>query len=149
MDPYYPPVAFRFKLGFSDITTAGDAAFQEVSGISAELGVEEIAEGGENRFKYRIPSAAKFNNLVLKRGLLTETSQLAKWCSDTVGTDFSTAIETKTIVVTLLDEEGNDLAVWNFYNAWPIKWSMADFKAMDNGIAIETMEFAFNYFKRK
>ncbi len=41
----YPPVAFYFKLSFTGISGAVEASFKEVSGISMEMGTEEISEG--------------------------------------------------------------------------------------------------------
>ncbi|MEZ4873956.1 MAG: phage tail protein [Flavobacteriaceae bacterium] len=61
------PVSFYFKLSFKGV----DAAFQEVSGISKELGVEEVVCGGENRFKYRLPTTTSGQNLVLKRAVVS------------------------------------------------------------------------------
>ena len=45
------------------------ATFQEVSGLSIEIEVEEFAEGGENTFLHQVPVRSKFPNLVLKRGM--------------------------------------------------------------------------------
>ena len=45
---------FYFGLAISR-STGSDVGFQEVSGLSAEIGVEEVVSGGENRFKYRLP----------------------------------------------------------------------------------------------
>ncbi|MFZ0597999.1 MAG: phage tail protein, partial [Flavobacterium sp.] len=60
------PVSFYFTLSFSGV----DAAFKEVSGISKELSMEEIVCGGENRFKYRLPTVSNSQNLVLKRAIV-------------------------------------------------------------------------------
>ena len=62
-DEYYPPGAFYFSvqvLGSGtalSVLTGIDASFQEASGIQAEFGVEEVTEGGENRFVHRLPRA--------------------------------------------------------------------------------------------
>ena len=37
------------------------------------------------------------------------------------------------------------LLVWNFRNAWPVKWSVAGLDAQKNSIALETVEFAYSY----
>jgi hypothetical protein len=48
---YYPPVGFHFKVEVQDLPAKeDDVKFTEVSGLSVEMGTEEIAEGGENRF---------------------------------------------------------------------------------------------------
>ena len=58
---YYPPVGFYFKV---DIGVSGayrtDSEFQSVSGLSVDIETEEFAEGGENRFKHKLPVKTKF-----------------------------------------------------------------------------------------
>jgi phage tail-like protein len=129
------------------VSTPIDYAFQEVSGISAEMGIEEITEGGENRFKYKLPTGGKYGNLTVKRGLVTPDSQLATWCADTVGSDLSQPIAPKTINVMLLNPDGQPLMIWNFVNAYPVKWSISDLHSKDGEIVIESIEFAYNYFR--
>ena len=147
MPSYYPPVGFHFRVEFVGLVASdsNDARFQEVSGLSSELGVEEITEGGENRFSHRLPSRAKYGNLVLKRGLLVD-SQLIDWCKKAIENfDFSPA----TVNVTLLNEEHQPLSdTFSFVKAWPVKWSVSDFRAQDNSVTIETLELAYNYFTR-
>lgn len=147
MSEFYPPVSFYFQLSFSGISGNIDASFKEASGISVEMGIDEIAEGGINGYKHRVPTTAKFPNLVLKRGLVAKNSAVIKWCSDTLNGGLEETIETKNIVVHLLNEEGSPLKSWSFVNAWPVKWSVSDFNSMNNEIAIETLEFAYSYFK--
>ena len=143
---YYPPVGFYFRLAVNGQASASDAGFQEVSGISAELNIEEIAEGGENRFKHRVPDRAKYANLVVKRGLVVKNSALAQWCLSTITSDFSSQVSTKTVSVILMDPDGKNLMAWDFINAWPVKWSVSDFKSTDDSVVVESIEFAFSYF---
>lgn len=143
MDKNYPPVAFYFKLSIED--ASGDASFKEVSGISMEMDTEEITEDG-SPYKHRVPTAVKFSNLVLKRGLVPKDSDVVQWCIDTFESGLSLGIQTKNITVSLLDEEANPLHTWSFSNAWPVKWSVSDFNSMNNEIVIETLEFSYSYF---
>jgi phage tail-like protein len=143
--PYSMPRSFHFKVEFQDIgVTANDVRFQDVSGLNAEIGVEEIKSGGENRFSHRLPIRAKYSNLILKRGMLTD-SGLIKWFTDAVENfSFSTA----TIIVKLLDQDHQPLQTWSFIKAWPVKWSVSEFKATENAIVVETIELAYQYFRR-
>jgi len=146
MAVYYPPVGFHFRVEFIlDGVVESDTRFQEVSGLSAELGTEEVVEGGENRFSHRLPTRAKYSNLTLKRGLLSE-SGLIDWCKNAIENfDFTPA----TVNVTLLNEQHEPVAdTLSFIRAWPVKWSVSDFKAQDNALVIETLELAYNYFSR-
>jgi len=140
MSVNYPPVAFHFKVEFASLKS--EYQFQSVSGLSIELETEEIAEGGENRFKHKLPVRTKFPNLVLKRGLLTD-SALIRWCRDAVE-DYK--IVPTDLTISLLNEDHEPLMTWNVVHAWPLKWSMPDFNAEESKMVIETIELAYNYF---
>lgn len=141
---YHIPVGFYFKVEVSGVGTGDDALFQEVAGLGAEINVEEVQEGGQNRYVHRLPNGAKYGNLVLKRGLFND-SELAQWCRDAIE-NFS--FDTKDVTVTLLNEEGEPLASWQFTGAWPVKWSISDLKAQDNALVIETLELAYRWFRK-
>jgi phage tail-like protein len=141
----YPPVGFHFRVDFSlDGAQQGDARFQEVTGLTAEIGLEEIAEGGENRFVHRLPARSKYGNITLKRGLLSG-SGLIDWFRNAVEHHEFKPID---VMVTLLNEDHEPLMGWSFVKAWPVKWIVSDFKAQENAVVIETIELAYNYFKR-
>ena len=141
---YHPPVGFSFKVEFEDISTSnGDNSFQSVSGLSVDLETEEIAEGGENRFKHKIPVRSKYPNLVLKRGMLVD-SEVIKWCKKALE---NFEIEPVNITVMLLGEDQQTIQTWNIVHAYPIKWNVGDFNAEESKLVIETLELTYNYFK--
>ena len=142
---YYPPVGFHFEVRFSGIGGDNDSQFQEVSGLTAEMGVEELTVGGENKFTYRLPTRAKYSNLVLKRGMLKD-SGLIDW--------FKKAIENfefkpVNLTIKLLNENHQALSSWDFIQAYPVKWAISDFKALENALVVETIELVYQYFTRK
>lgn len=137
--------SFYFSVSISGMGSS-DAAFQEVSGLSKELGTEDVVCGGENRFKYRLPTIATFQNLVLKRGVTTAESGLISWVKDTLDDGLANSIQTKDIKVQLLDENGDISMAWSFISAYPVKWSASDLKSQDSEVFIETLEFAYQYF---
>lgn len=145
---YYPPPSFYFRLSFSGISGQGDAGFQEASGLGADTEVQEVVSGGENRFKYKLPKQTKYGNLVLKRGLMTTKSGLAQWCQDMIFSDLGTPVQPKSIMLFLLNADNKPVMTWSFVNAYPVKWRLSDFKSQENALAIETIEFAYNYFKK-
>jgi phage tail-like protein len=141
----YPPVGFHFRVDFLDLGTEEiDSRFQEVAGLAAELGVEELEEGGENRFAHRLPGRAKYGNLVLRRGLVTD-SKLVEWCENAI---LHFQFQPVTVNVTLLNEEHEPLVAWRFERAWPVKWALSDFKAQESAIVVETLELAYSHFTR-
>ena len=143
----YPPPAFYFQVFFTGTINPSPGSFQEASGIQANLSSEEINEEEEedNRFNYKIPATAKYENLGLKRGLMPNDSPIAKWCMETLagGTN---SIQPKDISVRLLDSEKNPLMGWDLKNAYPVSWNISNMGSMSGEIMIESLAFAYAYF---
>jgi hypothetical protein len=126
MANYYPPVGFHFKVEFIGQGSLADTRFTEVGGLAVEMGSEEVAEGGENRFVQKYPTRAKYPELVLKRGLLKDSDVWA-W-------------------INLLNESHEPLMTWHVIGAWPTKWAVGDLNASSNAYAVESMQLAYQYF---
>ncbi len=142
MANHYPPVGFHFKVEVLGVSNADDVRFTEVGGLSMEMGTEEVAEGGENRFIQKFPTKKKYPELVLKRGLLPK-SEILTWVRKAID-DFE--IEPRQIDVQLLNEEHTPLVTWHVINAYPTKWSVSDLNASNNAIVVETLQFYYQYF---
>ena len=140
----YPPVGFNFKVEF-DLPGIADTdfRFRDVSGISMEVEEETYNEGGENRFIHKFPVRARYPDLVLKRGLLTD-SVIRKWCEEAI---YNLDIQPTSVWVTLLNEEHEPLQSYTFINAWPKKWNISDLNAESSEIVIESLELAYQYYK--
>ncbi len=137
------PVAFHFKVAFSNSSDGDDNRFQEVTGLAGEVAVEEFREGGVNGHAHRLPTGSKFGNLVLKRGYLGGTT-IADWCRKAVE-EF--VFDPQTVDVSLLSERHEPLAQWTFTRAYPVKWSLSDLRAQENGLAIESLELVYQSFR--
>lgn len=140
MANYYPPLGFHFKVEIANIK--GEFQFQSVTGLTVDLDTEEIAEGGENRFKHKLPVRTKYPNLVLKRGLVIN-SEFIKWCSNAM---VNFEIKPADVTINLLNEEHEPLITWNVVHAWPVKWSLTDFNAEESKVVIESIELTYHYF---
>ncbi|MHB8208145.1 phage tail protein [Mucilaginibacter sp.] len=140
----YPPVGFYFKVNIGTLTGNGEGNFQEVSGLNFKFGVKEVPEGGENRFIHKFPVPAKYENLVLKRGMLIG-SPLITWAQTSVG---QFTFKPVTVVINLMDETSAPIATWKLINAIPVGLSVSAFKAQENAIAVETLELSFDYFDK-
>lgn len=143
MNNYYPPWGFYYKVEFVDVSKdTDDVRFQSVSGLSVEYDMEEYKEGGENRFTHKLPIRTKYTDLVLKRGMVTD-SKIINWFSDAfVNREFKPT----NINIILMNDTGDALRVWNVVQAIPKKWSVSDFNSGENSIVIETMELMYRYF---
>ena len=146
-----PPVSFYFEVSIGKFNGV-DCLFSEVSGIEMELETStEIKEGGNNAFVYNLPGRTKYQDLVLKRGLVPLSTAFYSWSQKTITGNYAKAIETKDVLVKLLDENGEVLITWNFKNAYPKKISISDLNAKasgDSAIMIESITLAYSEFER-
>lgn len=140
----HPPVGFRFR-AFVEGDQA-EASFQEASGLTVEIPTEALVEGGENGFTYLLPKPFKYSNLVLKRGFMYNNSNLLAWCTDTFKNGLNKKIDKKKLIVQLLNDKVEIIKQWKLEDAYPVKWSMSNFNAMESKLAIETLEFAYRQF---
>lgn len=140
----YPPVGFYFSVAF-DLPgmSQTDIRFSDVGGLSMELEQETVSEGGENRFSHKLPLRASYPDLILKRGLVSD-SKLREWCRKAIQ-DFD--IAPITVWLNLLNEEGEPLKSYSFINAWPKKWSCSDYNAQASEVVVETLELSYQYFR--
>lgn len=139
-----PYVGFHFLVVF-ELTPLlpVDYKFKEVSGLSASITPEILIEGGENRFKHKLPTQPDYSNLVLKRGLFKD-SGVINWCRDAIENfDFNPT----NLYISLLNTNHIPVANWQVINAYPVKWSVSNFNAEENSLVIETIELAYKYFK--
>lgn len=154
-----PTFAGRFV--FTVEGTAGQAgsepsvvgAFMEVSGLRAEVAVEELAEGGVNGFVHRLPGRVSWPNVVLKRGV-TESNALFAWLATALnnGTAGATggasdgAVQRRQATITLLDASGRDVQRWTLASAFPVSWTGPTLAVTASDVAIEELEIAHHGF---
>lgn len=144
---FYPPVSFYFKISVHGFDTESD--FQEITGLSMNVDTVALNEGGQNLYVHNLPTRAKSERLVLKRGLKVSSS-LINWCKKAIE-EFS--FSPKNIDIFLLDpgapdSSNNILASWHLTNAFPVKWSLSSLNAMNNELAIETIELQYHRFTK-
>lgn len=137
-DPY---AQYNFEVEVDGETVAG---FAEVAGITMELETVRYREGGVNDHVHRLPGQFAHANLVLQRGLTTDTT-FWEW----IQTVMSGTISRKTIVVKVKDGfRGESRWGWEFANAYPTTWSGPDLASNERGMAIESIELAYERFSK-
>jgi len=149
-----PTLSHRFGVFFlagGAIPNPIDLRFQKVSGISTEVQLETINEGGENLHAHRMPKRMSYNNLVLERGYAASSLAIGKLRSP-LNIEFNAAFSffqfnPSDVLVTLFNEEGIPIGGWLFVKAYPVKWSVSDLDAQSNSVAIDTMELTYTRFQ--
>jgi len=161
------PVSFYFQVTIGK----DEIAFREVSGLTTEMELETIQEGGVNEYEHRLPKQIKHGNLVLKRALMPITNNaVVEWISkilnngsffDVTGRELPL---TRTIQISLLSVEREEIKQdgkvierkdnaipiykWECANAYPVKWEVETLDAEKNTVLIESLEFAYSTLKR-
>src|SRR3954453_1589775 len=108
--------------------------FTEVSGLGAEIETMTYTEGGRNDSVLKLPTRMKHPNLVLKRGV-TMVKDLEAWVQDSfMGPSL------KEITLTMYNEQLEQIRVWSFKNAYPVKWTGPSFNAGQATVATEAIE---------
>ncbi|NUO09046.1 MAG: phage tail protein [Candidatus Brocadia sp.] len=142
MSDYYPPWGFYYQVKFGISQNENDVRFQTVSGLSVEYDMEEYKEGGENRFVHKLPVRTKYADLVLKRGMLTD-SEVIRWFLNAFR---DREFKPTEVSIILMNEKSEPLRTWNVAHAIPRKWVVSDLNANENSVVIETMELSYRYF---
>ncbi len=113
--------------------------FQEASGLHPEVQPPESRHGDETTFSWlRMPSAQKFGNVTMKRGVFTSDDQGRAWFNDMT----MNAVKPVPVTISLIDEHGSAITVWTLANAWAAKITCADLKPEDHEVALDTLEIA-------
>jgi phage tail-like protein len=131
-DAYLPPA----QAVLLPLVAAG--AFQEVTGLGAQLEVVSYPEGGRNDSVHQLPLRHSWNRITLKRGVVRDRL-LWSWyqtgLADSLGARRDGA-------VIMLGPDGVPAMAWAFHGGLAAKWSGPDLHAEQNAVAIESMEIA-------
>ncbi len=145
--PY--PMAFHFAVTIDSARVREpEASFQEVGGLSVEMEVETVTEGGRNESVHQLPKPVKYPRLTLKRGIAGRDSVLVQWCKSVLEGALAQPITTKPLQVRLLDQKGQPLRIWSFQDAFPVKWDVDPLDSTSNKVAMERIELVHRGWKR-
>jgi phage tail-like protein len=129
-----PFVSYNFEVEIDGITRA---AFQECSGFDSTVDIVEHREGNDPSTPRKVPGMVKHSNITLKWGV-TDDVELYEWHRQIA----SGEIVRKNGSIVLKDRAGEEVKRWNFFRAWPTKWTGPSLNAESSEVSIETLELA-------
>jgi phage tail-like protein len=136
---------FIFKIGTLEI-----GSFTEVSGLSVQIDVEELAEGGQNAYTHKLLGRMKWPNIVFKRGL-TDPDTLFKWILQFSGDGFTGAGnrtgEGADGSISVLKANGTPFRTWSLMGVKPVKWTGPRLSASSRDLAVEELEVCHSGFR--
>ena len=136
-DPYG---GYNFLVEIDGITQAG---FQEVSGLDASTDSTDYREGNDPNHARKLPGLNKFTAVTLKRGI-TDSDELWRWRETVIAGN----AQRRNGSIILLDDSGQEKLRWNFFNAWPSKWTGPSLNAASSTVAVETLEITHEEIKK-
>jgi phage tail-like protein len=113
-------------------------AFQEVSGLGAELEVAAYQEGGSNQFAHQLPVRHSWSRIVLRRGVVRDPGL---WSWYEAGLTGSLGARRDGVVM-LLTPLGVPAVAWGFSGGLAARWTGPDLSAVQDGVAVEALEIA-------
>ena len=139
-----PLVSFNFAVEVQGELTG---FFTEVSGLGSETEIVEskvVTPSGQQVVK-KIPGRLKWDDITLKRGI-TSNLDIWEWRKQVEQGQVEGARRNGSIV--MYNQEGSEIARWNFENAWPSKVSGPQPKADSNEIGVEEMILVHEFIER-
>ncbi|MFL7809734.1 MAG: phage tail protein [Anaerolineae bacterium] len=130
-----PLVGFHYGIEVQGVV---NGYFTECSGIGSENELIEhkvVDEKGRESIQ-KIPGRLKWQDITLKRGI-TSNMDIWDWRDQIVEGKVDDARKNGSIV--MFDQAGDEVARWNFENAWPLKVSGPSMKADSNEFGIEEL----------
>jgi phage tail-like protein len=126
-------VALHFRVEILNLTIG---VFARCSGLQVEYEVTEYAEGGENGYVHKLRGRRRYPNLLLSRGVTSETG-LLDWMLESEDPK-----RRPTATVELLDELGRVQRAWCFSGAFPVRWVGPTLGERTGEVASESLEIA-------
>ena len=136
----YPLPRFHYQVDWGGVKIS----FTEVTGMDQQVEVIEYRHSDSKDFsKIKMPGMRKFSNITLKRGKFEGDFDFNNFL-DSIANDRSG--QRRDVVVRLMNEKHEPVAVWKAARCFPVKVTAPDLKSDANEVAIESMEIAHEGF---
>jgi phage tail-like protein len=137
-DHPYGRFNFLVDLGTGD-TDGPDAGFQECSPPATRVSVAEYRNGNDRELDPRkLTGVSRVADVTLRRGVIG-TRTLFEWF-DAVRNGSQ---DTRTVTITLLDEERRQVLAWRLLRARPVGYSAGPLDAKGGDVALEELTLAY------
>ena len=131
-DAYLPPTQALL------LPLVGAGEFMEAKGLGADLEVTSYPEGGVNDHVHLLPVRHSWTRISLRRGVVRDGGL---WSWYMAGLTQSLGARRDGTII-LLTAAGTPAMTWMFHAGLAAKWSGPELNAMNNAVAIESLEIA-------
>lgn len=133
-----PLQKFMFRVTINGMPSS--IGFQKVSGLSKEMGVVEYREGGYD-YAHKLSGRPKVGEVTMERGAFADRSLEELWKKTLMDSSAR-----NTIIIEMLDRQGNVSRTYKLAEAWVSKWEGSDLDATSDDVAIEKITVQHEYF---
>ncbi|OJW73578.1 MAG: hypothetical protein BGO68_03020 [Candidatus Amoebophilus sp. 36-38] len=141
MDAPIPAFKFSFQITLNDVSDTSDPEyFYAIDGLGIMYQMDRYFPGGHGR-SYSMPQMYETDNLVLKRPVLQEKTNITKWCEKALDTNiFKPTIAN----IFILNKDKSVHTHWSVEQIYPIglKISSLDLES-GSPVVIETITLAY------
>jgi phage tail-like protein len=132
-----PEGAYVFAL---EIAGTEVAHFLECSGLKTTTDVFELQEGGMNSRVHKLPGQTRWENIVLRYGVSSDTT-LLEWRNEVLQDEFGEDNRLSGSII-VKNNQMETVRRYDFVEAWPVSWEGPSFSAQSAELAIESLELA-------
>jgi len=138
-----PLVGHHFVVEIGAIT----GYFISCSGMGSETATidHKIVSGGTLSIDRKIPGRLSWGDITLRRGVTTNLD-FWEWRKQVRDGGVAAARQDGSII--MYDQEGTEIARWNFERAWPVSITGPDVTSDGDEIAMEEVVIAHEYIER-
>lgn len=137
-----PAIALFFRV---TIDTVSLGTFASCKGLSFEVEVERVREGGQNGFLHVLPGRITYGNVTFTRAVNAQSQNLAAWFASMNGA-VPRGIKAEIEVMGGPGPDAKAIATWVLSDVVPVRWSGPDLDAGSGQVAVETFEIAHGGF---
>lgn len=137
-----PSLSHRFRATFfiKHMPSPLDFRFQRISGLSRQMSMTTLREGGDNTGSIHLPDQVTHGTLTLERGVIPATPVLAVF--NHALSEFANIY--MDVVVMLLNDKQQPLCSWTMTNALPMRWQTSNLDASSSVVLVDTLELAYH-----
>jgi len=130
---------------YVEIEGIGAGSFQKFDGIDVEVDQIEYMDSLDPH-PHKRPGIYRFGNLKLTKGVI-DNKALWNWCQDVMAGKIPRKNGTIHVMTDTHDKNSPQIS-YNFFAAWPCKWSGLRLDGKGNATLVEEIELAIDYVER-
>lgn len=130
-------VGHFFKVTLDGDNLKEETHFRDCRGLDVYIDCVEVQEGGKNDAPHKLPGAARFSNIVLKRGV-TRSRAFFNWIADAT----NRKVKRMGGMIALCNPDGTPIIEWAFEKGWPCHYEGPRLDTESGAIALEAIEIA-------